>query len=66
MNVSSTQGPGDGLTEALLGAPLQMADQAMKVTKVNMQMQLKAQEMAQTQEVVAMMTGVGGNLDITV
>ena len=67
MNVSGLQSSdaSAGLTETLLGGSMQMADQAMKTTKVAMQMQLKEQEMAQTQEVVAMMTGVGGNLNIT-
>ena len=51
------------LASQLLGGEMKMADQAMKVAKVNMQMQLKGQEMEQTQAAVAMMTGVGANVD---
>lgn len=51
------------LASQLLGGEMKMADQAMQVAKVNMQMQLKGQEMEQTQAAVAMMTGVGTNVD---
>ena len=51
------------LASQLLGGEMKMADQAMKVAKVNMQMQVKGQEMEQTQAAVAMMTGVGANVD---
>jgi len=51
------------LTQTLLGGKLQEADMAMKIAKVGMEMQIKAQEMATQQQVVAMMTGVGGKLN---
>ena len=51
------------LASQLLGGEMKMADQAMQVAKVNMQMQLKGQEMEQTQAAVAMMTGVGTKVD---
>lgn len=51
------------LASQLLGGEMKVADQAMQVAKVNMQMQLKGQEMEQTQAAVAMMTGVGTNVD---
>ena len=51
------------LAQKLLGGQGKEVDQAMKTAKVAMQMQLKEQEMAQTQEAVAMMTGVGSKLN---
>ena len=51
------------LTQKLLSGKGQEVDQAMKTAKAAMQMQLKEQEMAQTQEAVAMMTGVGSKLN---
>lgn len=66
MGVSSVNGANGiqaDLAQQLLSGPQQEADMAVKVAKVNMQMQLKAQEMATAQSVVAQMTGVGGNLN---
>lgn len=54
------------LTQTLLGGQLQQVDQAMQTAKVGMQMGVKAQEMATAQAVVAQMTGVGQQLNITV
>ncbi|MDL2207158.1 hypothetical protein LJC09_04025 [Desulfovibrio sp. OttesenSCG-928-F20] len=54
------------LAQTLLSGPLQMADQAMKNANVNMQMQMKTQEMANAQAVVAQMTGVGGQINLKV
>lgn len=51
------------LAKTLLGGQLKEVDQTMQVAKASMQMQIKGQEMAQTQEAVAMLTGVGGNLN---
>lgn len=69
MGVSTLQGSLEthaDLAQALLGGQTQMADQAMKTAKVAMQMQLKEQEMATTQAVVAQMTGVGGQVNLNV
>ena len=52
-----------GLVQTLLGGKLQEADMAMKIAKIGAEMQVKAQEAATQQQVVAMMTGVGGNLN---
>lgn len=54
------------LAKTLLGGKMAEVDQAMKVAKVDMQMQVKAQEMASTQQAVAMMTGVGTNVNTVV
>lgn len=54
------------LTKTLLGGELQKVDQSMQVAKAAMQMQVKGQEMATTQQAVAMMTGVGTNLNAVV
>ena len=71
MGVSSVNGGGANgiqadLAQQLLSGPLQEADMALKLTKVEMQMQLKTQEMALAQSVVAQMTGVGGNVNTVV
>ena len=58
--VNGANGIQADLAETLLNGPMQMAEQEMKVAKVAMQTQLKEQEMAQVQNVVAQMTGVGG------
>ncbi|CAK7003070.1 MAG: hypothetical protein DELT_00111 [Desulfovibrio sp.] len=55
-----------GLTQQLLGGQMAEVDQAVKTAKVAMQMQVKGQEMANTQEAVAMMTGVGTNVNTVV
>lgn len=68
MNISNLPGSassGDPV-RTLLEGPLHMADMAMQQTKTAMAMRLKTQEMAQAQEVVAMMTGVGSAVDIMV
>ena len=54
------------LTQTMLNGQMQMVDLAMKQTQVAMQLSLKGQEMSQTQATVAMMTGVGTELNITV
>ena len=54
------------LAQQLLGGQMKEVDQAMQTAKVGMQAQLKGQEMEQTQEVVAMMTGVGTNVNTVV
>ena len=54
------------LTQTMLNGQMQMVDLAMKQTQVAMQLSLKGQEMAQNQAAVAMMTGVGTELNITV
>lgn len=54
------------LGKTLLGGEMKEAELALQTAKVGMQMQLKGQEMAQTQEVIAMMTGTGGSIDTTV
>lgn len=60
---SASQIQGD-LVMQLLNGPQQQADLAMNIAKTEMAMQLKAQEMATAQSVVAGMTGVGGNLNV--
>ena len=64
--MSAAIGGVQDLTQTMLGGQMAMVDHAMQATKVNMQMQLKVQEMATAQETVAMMTGVGGELNIQV
>jgi len=51
------------LVKTLMGGKMKEIDQAMQTTKVALQMQVQEQEMAQTQKAVAMLTGIGGNLD---
>lgn len=63
MSVDALGSGAADLTQTLLGGQMQMVDQAMQVAKVGMQMNLKVQEMEQAQAVVAMMTGVGGNIN---
>lgn len=69
MEVNSLQS-GSGMQadmmQNMLNAPLKEADLGMKIAKVNMQVQLQTQEMAQNQAVVAQMTGVGGQLNAVV
>lgn len=69
MNVGTVQSANQiqaDLAQQLLNGPQQEADMAVKVAKTAMAMQLKAQEMATAQGVVAEMTGVGGNLNMVV
>ena len=54
------------LAKTLLGGEMKQIDQSMQTAKVAMQMQVKGQEMANTQQAVAMMTGVGTNLNTVV
>lgn len=68
MGVSSLNSSMDtqaDLVNTLMGGQMKQVDQAMKMVKVGMQMQLETNKMAQAQEVVAQMTGVGQNLNIT-
>lgn len=51
------------LVKTLLGGQLQEQNLALDIAKVNIQMQLEAQQMAQAQTAIAQMTGVGGNLN---
>lgn len=52
------------LTQTMLGGQLHKADQAAKLAGVGAEMKMNAQEMEQTQDAVAMFTGVGANLDV--
>ena len=54
------------LAKTLLGGELKQVDQAMQGAKVAMQMKVQGQETANTQAAVAMMTGVGGQLNTVV
>lgn len=54
------------LVQTLMGGQMEQVDQAMKMVKVGMQMQMETNKMAQAQEVVAQMTGVGQNLNMKV
>ena len=58
--------PQTDLTKQMLGGKMQEIDQQMKTTQVAAQMQVKGQAMEQQQAAVAMMTGVGGNLNTVV
>lgn len=51
------------LVNTLLGGMLEQQDMAKNIAAVNIQMKLVAKQMGQAQEVVAQMTGVGGNLN---
>ena len=54
------------LAQQLLGGEMKEVDQAMQTAKVAAQMQVKGQEMTQTQEAVAMLTGVGTRVNTVV
>lgn len=66
MEIGAVKGANDiqaDLARKLLSGPMQEADLAVNIAKTEMQMRLKGQEMAETQGVVAQMTGVGGTLN---
>lgn len=61
--VGTGSAPQTDLTQQLLGGQMAEVEQQMKTAKVAAQMQVKGQAMEQQQAAVAMLTGVGGNLN---